>query len=463
MPADAPGDDAARGDDDGAPLRSVNRDFGHCRGDHYYGVATTTLGDSGSERLCLLLALVVAAGAQIPAQQLPPGYVDPGPVLAAASKAINEQSLRCITFSGVGYSGPVGQTFENAVNIDWQRSEMANYTRTINWETGTSKETFDRKPGNNPASWKYGLGWVGGTPDAGEPPADAHRERPVRVAHRRRGRACRGSARDGRRVSTRRLAEPARISQGRAHARRQSQGAVAMGADRKGTRRQRRHSRARARRRDYGARKVSRRRDDQQPEHHHAPQGDGERERARRFQHRAGVDRVRAGRAVAVADQLALASRMGRQLAVLLGEHRPQRLRRQVSERAGQRLRRSGSRSRIGEAGAAAEPGARHRGENGGRRVSARRRPREQLHDRVPRLRRGVRSAGQRRAQPRGHRAGREARAEQADSLADQLAPAFRSHRRPAHLQPHRRHGRDAHVQFEVPQPRRADLQGRER
>ena len=139
-----------------------------------------------ARRLCLLLALVVAAGGQMPAQQLPPGYVDPGPVLAAASKAINEQSLRCITFSGTGYSGPVGQTFENAVNIDWQRSEMANYTRTINWETGTSKETFDRKPGNNPASWKYGLGWVGGTPDPGEPPADAYRERPVRVAHRRR-------------------------------------------------------------------------------------------------------------------------------------------------------------------------------------------------------------------------------------------------------------------------------------
>ena len=41
---------------------------------------------------------------------------------------------------------------------------MANYTRTINWETGTSKETFDRKPGLNPASWKYGLGWQDGTP-----------------------------------------------------------------------------------------------------------------------------------------------------------------------------------------------------------------------------------------------------------------------------------------------------------
>ena len=117
-----------------------------------------------ARKLVVLIALLVAAGSQIPAQQFPPGFVDPAPVLAAASAAIGEQSLRCVTFSGTGYSGPVGQTFENAVNVDWPRSELANYTRTINWDAGTSKETFDRKPGNNPASWKYGLGWVGGTP-----------------------------------------------------------------------------------------------------------------------------------------------------------------------------------------------------------------------------------------------------------------------------------------------------------
>jgi glyoxylase-like metal-dependent hydrolase (beta-lactamase superfamily II) len=110
------------------------------------------------------IGVVLAGVSRIAAQQFPPGFVDPAPVLAAASAAIGEQNLRCITFSGSGYSGAVGQTFENAVNVDWARSEMANYTRTINWDTGTSKETFDRKPGNNPASWKYGLGWVGGTP-----------------------------------------------------------------------------------------------------------------------------------------------------------------------------------------------------------------------------------------------------------------------------------------------------------
>jgi glyoxylase-like metal-dependent hydrolase (beta-lactamase superfamily II) len=112
------------------------------------------------------LALLVVSGGRAPAQQFPPGYVDPQPLLAAAAKEIGEANLRCVTFSGAGYSGAVGQTFENAVNIDWPRTPggMTNYTRTINWETGTSKETFDRTPGLNPASWKYGLGWQGGTP-----------------------------------------------------------------------------------------------------------------------------------------------------------------------------------------------------------------------------------------------------------------------------------------------------------
>ena len=103
--------------------------------------------------------------ANISAQEFPPGYVDPAPLLAAAAAEIGEANLRCITFSGTGYNGAVGQTFENAVNIDWPRIDsLSNYTRTINWEDGTSVETFDREPGLNPASYKYGMGWQGGTP-----------------------------------------------------------------------------------------------------------------------------------------------------------------------------------------------------------------------------------------------------------------------------------------------------------
>jgi glyoxylase-like metal-dependent hydrolase (beta-lactamase superfamily II) len=109
--------------------------------------------------------LLLAVEARVPAQQFPAGYVDPAPILAAASREIGEANLHCITFSGTGYAGAVGQTTENAVNVDWPRIDtLANYTRSIDWEKGTGRETFDRKPGLSPAAWKYGLGWVGGTP-----------------------------------------------------------------------------------------------------------------------------------------------------------------------------------------------------------------------------------------------------------------------------------------------------------
>src|SRR5687767_6453474 len=97
--------------------------------------------------------------------QLMPGYVDPEPVLRAAAKAIGTDNLKCVTISGTGYAGIVGQQRQSGVNIDWPRGEpLANYTRTMNWDAQWSKEEFDRKPGMNPASWKYGTGWRDGTP-----------------------------------------------------------------------------------------------------------------------------------------------------------------------------------------------------------------------------------------------------------------------------------------------------------
>ena len=119
-----------------------------------------------ARRSMSMMALVLwMGGVQTSAQEFPPGFVDPAPLLAAAAEEIGEANLRCITYSGTGYGGAVGQTFENAVNIDWPRiDQLSNYTRTIDWEAGTRTETFDRQPGLNPASWKYGLGWRGGTP-----------------------------------------------------------------------------------------------------------------------------------------------------------------------------------------------------------------------------------------------------------------------------------------------------------
>ncbi|MEZ5355600.1 MAG: MBL fold metallo-hydrolase [Bryobacteraceae bacterium] len=109
--------------------------------------------------------LVLAACSAAIAQP-PPGFVDPSPVLARARLAIGADRLRCVTISGDGvYTGMVGQQRESGVNIDWPRgAPLRNYRREMNWDARTMVEQFDRPPGQNPASWKYGFGWLGGTP-----------------------------------------------------------------------------------------------------------------------------------------------------------------------------------------------------------------------------------------------------------------------------------------------------------
>jgi len=115
-------------------------------------------------RLFAVVSLAVALIDAGPAtQQFPPGYVDPQPILDAAAKAIGTDNLQCVTISGTAYGGAVGQQRESARNVDWPRIDsLANYTRTMNWDAGTMQEEFDRKPGLNPASWKYGVAWIDG-------------------------------------------------------------------------------------------------------------------------------------------------------------------------------------------------------------------------------------------------------------------------------------------------------------
>src|SRR5919106_5717720 len=105
----------------------------------------------------MIAAMVAFAGSHAAMQQLPPGYIDPQPILAAAEKAIGTANLKCVTIAGTAYAGAVGQARESARNVDWPRIDaLANYTRTMDWERATMTEEFDRKPGLNPASWKYG-------------------------------------------------------------------------------------------------------------------------------------------------------------------------------------------------------------------------------------------------------------------------------------------------------------------
>ena len=80
-------------------------------------------------------------------------------------RSIGVENLSCVTISGSAYAGMVGQQRLNAYEVDWPRGEpLTNYTRMMNWGEGTMLEVFDREPGHNPASWKHGLGWRGGTP-----------------------------------------------------------------------------------------------------------------------------------------------------------------------------------------------------------------------------------------------------------------------------------------------------------
>ncbi len=112
----------------------------------------------------ILTALVMAAGGYVDTQEpFPPGFVDPGPILNAAAAAIGNDKLACVTIAGTAYDGAVGQQREAGKNVDWPRvDELANYTRTMNWQNRTMAEAFDRKPGLNPAAWKYGIGWLDG-------------------------------------------------------------------------------------------------------------------------------------------------------------------------------------------------------------------------------------------------------------------------------------------------------------
>ena len=71
-----------------------------------------------NRKLWILSVLFLLPSAMVSAQGFPPGFVDPMPLLAAASEEIGERSLRCVTFSGTGYGGAVGQVFDNAPNVD---------------------------------------------------------------------------------------------------------------------------------------------------------------------------------------------------------------------------------------------------------------------------------------------------------------------------------------------------------
>jgi metallo-beta-lactamase superfamily protein len=98
--------------------------------------------------LGLLAFLTLTAGtarAQMMAREHPPlkqGYVDPRSVLEAAAKNIGLDKLKCVTYSGSGYVGAIGQN--RAPMDDWPKVQTK-LTKTINYEAKTAREEQLRK------------------------------------------------------------------------------------------------------------------------------------------------------------------------------------------------------------------------------------------------------------------------------------------------------------------------------
>jgi glyoxylase-like metal-dependent hydrolase (beta-lactamase superfamily II) len=89
--------------------------------------------------LCLSLALLMTESA---------AAQDARSVLQAAASAMGVANMRSIQYSGTGWQGMVGQNF--APDLDWPRVDLTNYTRTIDFDTMSSREEYVRVQGNNP-------------------------------------------------------------------------------------------------------------------------------------------------------------------------------------------------------------------------------------------------------------------------------------------------------------------------
>ena len=70
-------------------------------------------------------------------------------VLQPRRKNMGAASLRCVTYTGnSGYVGIVGQAHD--IRDDWPRVEIANYSRTINFDAKSSLEDRTIRQGNFP-------------------------------------------------------------------------------------------------------------------------------------------------------------------------------------------------------------------------------------------------------------------------------------------------------------------------
>ncbi len=94
-----------------------------------------------SKRLWLLFAAAALIGGSAAAQNTGAA------ALQAAVAKMGVGNMKSIQYSGAGWQGMVGQNFNPG--IDWPRVDLKDYTRTIDFETMSSKEEYTRSQGSN--------------------------------------------------------------------------------------------------------------------------------------------------------------------------------------------------------------------------------------------------------------------------------------------------------------------------
>lgn len=95
-----------------------------------------------AKRLWVLFGLLALMAGTAAAQ-------DAKSVLQAAAATIGANNVKSIQYSGTGKYSIVGQSF--AANLDWPRTDLKSYSRTIDYDSKSLQEEMIRVQGNNPA------------------------------------------------------------------------------------------------------------------------------------------------------------------------------------------------------------------------------------------------------------------------------------------------------------------------
>jgi len=93
--------------------------------------------------LIVIAAAMLLAGGKLAAQE-----VDARAALRAAIDAMGTAKVRTVTYSGAGFSSMIGQQF--SVDAGWPTYEVADYTRSIDYSAGWSREDYTRRQGRYP-------------------------------------------------------------------------------------------------------------------------------------------------------------------------------------------------------------------------------------------------------------------------------------------------------------------------